>query len=441
MIELTSDIVKTPVKIYDWFGEELLSDQEYTRGKLTYTNLLRSEIKFIRRSEEDQEHINNSPFKILYEDMDFNVDSLPPYLYSEPAYLLSNLVQLEKDVRLYAPQFYYENDAIWCELFLKAEHIFSSKRTKMKAGRAIRKMVSKDTEDYEVEEIVDQLKNELWPVELTLHSGKTARNFYHAYTQEIHPQKAVKTYALCDSCMHREFDDLEYHPVEVYASGDFEIFWCEDEEGRIAGRTIFYEGGKTHSRFYTSCNQAKELLKEAMDKLGAKWGSFEGGRLVKLYDESSEMFVIPYIDNENRLSSFDKEHFIIDVKGKYAANETDGVLYSYVECVCSCCKEVIEEIHSSEKLCLDCMKDQGYVKEDFLHNWTKEKLFPFYDSELREKFTTEYLRKTCCIEVSGKYWHISCVDKASDGSWVTPDNFEDYTYDSNIYRYVRKETA
>jgi hypothetical protein len=111
------------------------------------------------------------------------------------------------------------------------------------------------------------------------------------------------------SCMRgcdKEWDDCD-HPVRVYAAGDLQFAYLQNEDEEVIGRALCWPAKEVFGRVYPTPNSDKERMvyAELHDRLKALgWTSiderndvFEGARLRRKTNQCGE-FMMPYLDHE-----------------------------------------------------------------------------------------------------------------------------------------------
>ena len=190
-------------------------------------------------------------------------------------------------------------------LFQSREKMDSNKETSMNPGRAL-KLMFPELPDDDVSFLVDKIRGTLVTSDYKLAVGSERKDFKHAYThdQEDYQNPGTTHYrkSLANSCLRYDFDHLECHPAEAYASGDFRIIWVENEHGEIGARCVAYqnpEGVLNSGPVYGCTDPAIDIIEnylidnKANTKSDASW---VGARLLRIPHANSERFVGPYLD-------------------------------------------------------------------------------------------------------------------------------------------------
>ena len=135
----------------------------------------------------------------------------------------------------------------------------------------------------------------------TVKSGNDAESFKKAYAGKQSKESDSNYHgyvkSLSGSCMRHQFDSLPCHPAEVYATGDFDIYWIEDSEGLIAARCIAY--GDNAGPIYTNSNLATETLESYLNDKGITDFNcnFEGAKIKRVPKSNrDDSYVMPFVD-------------------------------------------------------------------------------------------------------------------------------------------------
>ena len=150
------------------------------------------------------------------------------------------------------------------------------------------------------------------------HGGSPA-DFYNAYTSEV------------QSCMRPSKILATPHPAVAYASGDFEMYWAMDEQGKIKARAVVCTKNSSFWSVYPKSSnglpssEAGEFLYNHLITLGLKrtpeWASAASLVLVKVDEQetySSEgrtAYSIPHVDGST---------------GVYAVRDLKGALVKFM---------------------------------------------------------------------------------------------------------------
>ena len=228
-------------------------------------------------------------------------------------------------------------------------------RIAMKPGRAFKLMFPFLTE-AELSSLVDRYKDEFYPKEYVLKSGCDAASFRRVYTGDLDQRQNIATsYQVkhaSSSCMRDTFSSLPMHPVEVYASGDFEIVWIETASGKIAARTIVCLPTESIGPIYTTSDAATACLTSHLEArnlcLDCDADAFDGARLLLRRDHGS--IIAPYLDLRKEASeSACGEYLVIDRRGDITCERTDG----YADDSGCACYECGDRTYEDESYCCE----------------------------------------------------------------------------------------
>lgn len=242
-----------------------------------------------------------------------------------------------------------------------------------KPGRAFRAMFPEAT-DAQIERWVDKFR-ELFPVNsYVLKVSGEAEDFRKAYKGEQVPTQNIRhtqsRKSIANSCMRYEFDTLPIHPVEVYASGDFKIFWTEAEGGRVGSRCVVYfpeEEKPQAGPIYGVCEASLDLIEEELKKLGAALFSesnWVGAKLLAVPHKGGG-YIGPYLDGDEKHLELVGDYLVITPRGSIDGENYSGILGESESFYCDDCGDGVEEdeVYRSpdgECLCSTCY-DANYI--------------------------------------------------------------------------------
>lgn len=229
------------------------------------------------------------------------------------------------------------------------------RRVALRAGRAFKLMFPTLT-DSEVESVVRDFNHDFPVFNFTLKSSKEAEDFKHAYTHDQSsnqdPSTTSARKSLGNSCMRYGYEDLPCHPSEVYASGDFTIYWTETEDGKIGSRCVVYtntkDGRPVAGPVYGNTEQAIDIIEEEIKKLDGYLfncgeGGWEGAKIRVV--EYNNGYVVPYIDDSDR-GCVDQGNGFFKLTGgraDFEACEPEGVVYPNGQYECDACGCSLDE--------------------------------------------------------------------------------------------------
>ena len=285
----------------------------------------------------------------------------------------------------------------------------------------------------------EQWKEAFSPESLTIKSGKARADFARAYSHEQTKCKnpayikrdGLYVKSLSGSCMRHSFGFKAGHPSEVYASGDFESVWAEDEKGRIAARVVVNTSKQGESCFipapiYANSDCAAIFVLEYLKTRGYKSytnDSWHGAELLAI-PHKDDSYLMPYIDMDQELE-LSGDRFVIG-QGDSRANETQGYI-RVKECVaiCDCCGDQIQEDDtwhyddsSCESYCESCT-DSNYFRCEGTGELTpNSELVTVYDIRKNWNRIGTYRAEQCYSE---SYAMDNCTVTES-GDWFTSDS-------------------
>ena len=209
--------------------------------------------------------------------------------------------------------------------------IKTGKRTLMKFGRWLGQAFPFLT-DIEKEKIVDWYSDSYGPINATFHRATTG--FEDIVTKRTGKGVGFTTTmwqkSLADSCMRYSANDLSLtkHPYSTYESGDWELCYLLNHDGKLLGRCLVNLPTETYSAIYGVSRPSIDMLKGEMHKLGYTRVSedaeeWDGSRLKYIEDawcdsdneEDMIVFLVPYIDLFNGYAYHDRKYIYLSVSG------------------------------------------------------------------------------------------------------------------------------
>ena len=300
----------------------------------------------------------------------------------------------------------------------------------MKPARAF-SMMFPELEHKQVIEITDMYLNRFAKRELFIREGSDAKDFVKAYSWTQAPTDNISTTyqrkSSASSCMRYDFEHLPVHPVTAYASGDFQMLWTEDSDGKIASRCVVrvmpdgqYRGGP----IYGVSEQAIDMLEHhILATPNGEYGADDawvGARLLRQPTEDDpDAFYAPYLDPEPRRLTDDGEYLVIDDCGEINASDYQGVLNAN-DCHCENCNCGLDEddYYFSEytecRYCNDCYYDEHfyceYADADYHVDQSYMVYVPFgnrngYTEERVSDWAVEYGDYFMYCDNDDEYWH------------------------------------
>ena len=301
----------------------------------------------------------------------------------------------------------------------------------MKPARAF-SMMFPELEHKQVIELTDMYLNRFATRELFIREGADAKDFVKAYSWTQAPTDNINTTyqrkSSASSCMRYDFDHLPVHPVTAYASGDFQMLWTEDSDGKIASRCVVrvmpdgqYRGGP----IYGVSEQAIDMLEHhILATPNGEYGADDawvGARLLRQPTEDDpDAFYAPYLDPEPRRLTDDGEYLVIDDCGAIDASGYQGVLNAN-DCHCENCNVGLDEddYYFSEytdcRYCNDCYYEEHfyceYADADYHVDQSYMVYVPYgnrngYTEERVSDWAVEYGDEFVYCDNDNEYWHL-----------------------------------
>ena len=375
-------------------------------------------------------------------------------LHSDPSSDTSDLTKQQANVRAVLKTFWPNIDKsyanmlfIWPTIDARAKG--RSARSATKIGKAIRRMFPVLT-DIEVEAITDCVKHKFFTTEWTIHSGSDAIAFKHAYASPYAETRNFQTtYSkkrLPDSCMRYSFDHLAKHPVEAYASGDFEIFWTENPEGKIGSRclvSIAKEGERYAEAgpIYAVCDDSYDVLRRHVEPLvhhaiaDYHWRGCKILSIPKHNNGQKESWIAPYIDLDPKsLTDTGDGYLMITECGEITGSNYGGLQYLEHRHQCSVCGDGLDEDDvytgpdDGEIYCHDHYWDRyttcDNCQEDVLSEDVVQVLVTTRWSQRESQWWCNECAEDNAVDCNGELWdELSCTLLA-DGSYFPKVNLD-----------------
>ena len=207
--------------------------------------------------------------------------------------------------------------------------IKTGKRTVMKFGRWLGQAFPFLT-DVEKEEFVDWHSDNYGPLNATFHRATTG--FEDIVTERMGKRVGFNTTvwqkSLANSCMRHSANDLNLtkHPYSAYESGDWELCYLLNQDGKLLSRCLVNLPTKTHSAIYGVSKPSIQMLKEEMRKLGytqvsEEASEWDGSKLLYIkdsyYNEDDELpvFLMPYVDIFEGYAYHDRKYIYLSASG------------------------------------------------------------------------------------------------------------------------------
>lgn len=247
-------------------------------------------------------------------------------------------------------------------------------RISLKSGRAFRKMFPCLT-DAEIERLVDEFRNRFAVRTLTVHQTQERQMFRDVFSGNMaefeNPYTTSSRKFLGNSCMRYSFEEIDAHPAEAYASGDFTLFFARDERGKIAGRCVVYtEPEKWQAApIYGVSEQAISKIEQAILNANSDVqfecykSDWDGARMLFI-ENNCGAAILPYIDTDIRkLTKTDDGFLVFDTGGEYHADTISGLVYPS-RLRCFHCGDSVSDAyavtHHGDRWCEDCFHENHF---------------------------------------------------------------------------------
>jgi len=335
-------------------------------------------------------------------------------------------------------------------------------RIMVRSGKGIRRMFP-CLSDKEIEMLNDAYRHEFSVKELTIKSGKTRADFAHAKHGTIgkveNPDTSHARKNLNNSCMRYDFTErnrLPHQPTEAYASGDFTIYWSEDDKGHICSNCIVYDGSENDpvaAPIYGVCEKSMDKLQEHMSDLGIEMYSYhsdkswQGAKLLR-FDHDEGEYIGPYLDVApcSLRTSCCGKFLVVDRNGEISATTYQGILYGNSQ-TCDICDDGIrrdQQMHFNDNVyCQDCYSDHisqcSYCGDDEAND---DMTTVQTSSSDYEQYCPHCVSNHTVTTESGETWVDEDTMSTANGATISCDDYNsDYftsDWDGEIYHNDRR---
>lgn len=362
--------------------------------------------------------------------------------------------KLPYDLSFYWPNIesFGETSFLWIWPNSAARKKGKAGRTQIKPGKFFRMLFKEDVTDQQIEGLVEKFKAYFSEKTYTLHHGKDRQSFLHAYTSPRGTDHMFDTGSaykrMCDSCMRYDADhfDLETHPVEAFASGDWGIFWVEDQFGKICARVTYYDKPdslKQLGPIYATSEQSLEFLKGELESRGdctsVYRGDWEGARILKI-ECGDDKVIGPYFDMHSTLS-VDGNYLRLDDSGPIE-HDHEGT-YRLLQLKCDCCEDYVSGVtyvdSSQQDVCEDCLEQYYFTCQYSLELHHEDELVLVTSSyDIEECWAQVYADRYAVVcDHSGDYYTEDAVVETKVGDWVSkefiPEHYDYCSVDGCLY--------
>jgi hypothetical protein len=217
-----------------------------------------------------------------------------------------------------------------------AEKGEADRQTRMRPGRYLQQFYSYIGENA-CKHYANQFAGMYEPT--TVLFGETADDFERVYTEGP------------NSCMSHRAGEYSspFHPVRVYATGDIQVAYIENDN-EITARVLVNKETKRFSRVYGD----ESRLGAALNKLGYHYSgsALQGCRMTRAMDDH-DRYIVPYVDGVYRCRD-DGEYLVCDGRGEISCENTCGL--SEALAICEHCEEPTADTYTvdGEQWCEDC---------------------------------------------------------------------------------------
>lgn len=302
----------------------------------------------------------------------------------------------------------------------------------------------------EVEDITDAVKARFFTAEWRVLNAKDRAAFKHAYSSAYGETRNLDTTfarkRISDSCMRYAFDHLPAHPAEAFASGDFEIFWTENQEGKIGSRCVVSCGEKRYAGpIYACCERSHDTLYDHIKPKIYGYiaeGCWDGLKLLalpyaengrKAYNENGrrESFIAPYLDLDPRnLERHSNEYLIVAECGEISGSGYSGLQYYEHTRYCSSCGDGVDEDDSlvdddGNTWCDSCYWENHFTCDYDSENYHRDHRV-FVMTEYGEQIWAEWNADNHAImTLNGELWYEDDCIELANGDFVSKEVADD----------------
>ena len=250
------------------------------------------------------------------------------------------------------------NDPALLSIFSEPGHIQSGRRTTGKPGKLLGKLLPGATQKEKESFAVWWKENIVLPRDgLVIRQTECGEKIAAVYTgnqaRSSDPSLSARGWkSLAASCMRYTFLDLPQHPVTVYGSSDFRLYWVENSGGDIAARVIvaIRNGRFVPGPIYCNSNIAGDLLEKhlAAEKIKPREGksvdsdSWINCRLLRI--EHNGGLIVPYLDmQQDATDTGESIRLCSRHNGDFSLDSTSGLVYECGGYVCDGCDDRLSE--------------------------------------------------------------------------------------------------
>jgi hypothetical protein len=317
--------------------------------------------------------------------------------------------------------------------------------TSSKPGKFMKK-VNPFLTDVQIEQIVGVLKVLYTEKEYTLHKTQDAKTIAEVYS-EVETESYVDCFSYAcinGSCMGKEFN-TPCHPCEVYASGDFELWYTLDQYSKVCARTLTVPEQKSYIRIYSGTQKSGDHLSKILEEEGYSEDNFDPVGLKVLKLQGSYGLIGPYFDFYAGLEDCGDHLKIVEKgEGEYIADDTGGWLSQINPCCADCgCEYSKDDLHEIDGnlYCNNCTYYCDYYEEMVLGGVSEVLVWDSYRKTFRfESWCDSAVADHATwVESTESYWRSSDLLKDVNGDLITPEQVEDGDYVLHEGEYYSEE--
>lgn len=314
--------------------------------------------------------------------------------------------------------------------------------TSSKPGKFLKKVLLMLT-DVQVEQLVNIFKVKYKTKEYTLFKTMAAEEIKNVYaSKELEPYSGSFGWSCINaSCMRHEFPRMENHPSEVYASGDFELWYVKDQNNRTCARTLVVPDQNSYVNIYAGTQMSGEFLAKKLEEEGFSVRNFNpiGLRIRRIEGEFGDL-VGPYFDFDAELEEKGDYLYIVE-SGEYAADQTNGHLRTVGRDCCSCgYNHALEDMIEidGDYYCTSCTSYCDYYNEHFVGESFEVNVVG-WDSRVLQEYWCETAVDNYATEIDTEYWKTSDLLKAENGDLFTIVQLRNGEYVEHEDKYYTEE--
>jgi hypothetical protein len=219
-----------------------------------------------------------------------------------------------------------------------------------------------------------------------------------------------------DSCMggldhHRNVKkDDEYYskyqggsfcqPTRVYGDSDFKLAYLKDRQGKITARTLVVKDSLKYLRIYGDSDRLRTALKDM--GYSQDYDAMLGKKIKKIWDESKDEYVLPYLDGIQTIDSKSNDtfHIITDSDFDMKCDKINGLGTEYNGFYINCyeCDDEIDDSDNAyivyygrndrRECCSYCARNESFRCQS-IHEYVNNSYHSEVDSESYAEWVAE----------------------------------------------------